>query len=120
MSISQSLQPARAAVDLDSMLERHNSRFGAAENLSAVGALEAGGRFFIRIRKREGGNVSLPNLACVEALLAGLVRASVSPSSGVAGLEEVFEAPATFEAFTLGYRIGGGAEAEAAPLALAA
>ena len=119
MQPSQSLQPARAAAVLEAMLERHNARFGACENLSAVGALEAGGRFFIRIRKRQGGNVSLPNLAAVEALLAGLHRSKVNPSGGVAGLEGVLDAVA-FEAFALGYRIGGGREVEAAPLALAA
>ena len=116
--------PLSAAVDLDSMLERHNRRFGAAENLTVCAVHESGARYFVRVRKRAGGNALLPSLACVEAFLAGVVRSTVAAPADLDSLAEVFASPVEADAFALGFRICGGREAVAetavAPLALAA
>ena len=106
--------------NLDAMLDRHNGRFGAADNLTVLGVAEDADRYFLRVRKRAGGNVVLPSLAAVEAFLAGVARAALEVAADLDALAEVFADGAVADAFTLGFRIGGGSEAAASPVALAA
>ena len=103
---------------LDAMLDRHNGRFGAADNLTVLGVAEDADRYFLRVRKRAGGNVVLPSLAAVEAFLAGVTRSAIEAAADLDALAEVFADGVAFDAFTLGFRICGGSEVE--PLALAA